>query len=103
MFFIFFILKKDKLLHKIQYSKTIKADPSGALLGLIVGLFCGYLTLASIGASSIDLTELTCILYYAFIFFLIIKIYTNFFYNNFNFKLLLIFKFIKLPVIKCYN
>jgi hypothetical protein len=54
-------------LHKLRYSKTLKADPAGAFLGLVVGLFFGYLALASFGACSVDLVDLTVFVWYVLV------------------------------------
>lgn len=55
------------MLHKIRYSKTLKGDLAGALLGLIAGLFVGYLALSSVGSVSIDLADLTCLTLWVFL------------------------------------
>lgn len=57
--FVFFMLKRESTPHKLRYSKTLKADAAGAVLGLITGLFVGYLALSSVGACAIDLSDLT--------------------------------------------
>ena len=45
--------------HKLRYAKTLKGDWAGAFFGVFVGIGVGYLALASLGASSIDLADLT--------------------------------------------
>ena len=62
---VFFVLRRDKVSHKLRYSKTLKGDSMGAFLGLVIGLFIGYLSLASVGACSVDFQDLTTLLYYA--------------------------------------
>ena len=59
----FFIARCDQVLHKLRYSKTLKADFAGAFLGLVVGLFFAYLCLSCVGACSVDLTDLTTLLW----------------------------------------
>jgi len=65
MSLIGFILRRDPLYHKLAYSKTLRGDFAGAAFGVIVGVFCGYLTLASVGGSSVELSDLTCLCAYA--------------------------------------
>jgi hypothetical protein len=60
----FFIIRCDAVLHKLRYSKTLKGDLAGAFLGLVAGLFLGYLCLSCVGACSIDLTDVTTLLWY---------------------------------------
>lgn len=61
---IIFILRNSVNLHKLQYSKTIKSDIYGALFGLLVSVVVGYLTLATFGGCSLDLTDLMVLVYY---------------------------------------
>lgn len=77
----FFTLRRDVLVHKLRYSKTIKGDWAGAFLGLCFGLLVGYIALASLGACSIDLADLTL-----FIFFLscVLSIFFFFFKKKIN-------------------
>lgn len=53
------LLRREVLVHKLRYSKTLRADWAGALLGAICGLFVGYLGLASVGAVAVELGDLT--------------------------------------------
>ncbi len=53
------LLRREVGVHKLRYSKTLRADWAGALLGAICGLFVGYLGLASVGAVAVDLSDLT--------------------------------------------
>jgi hypothetical protein len=53
------LLRREVGLCKLRYSKTLRADWAGALFGAICGLFVGYLGLASVGAVSVDLSDLT--------------------------------------------
>lgn len=62
MRFVLFFIKRDVTTHKLTYSKTTKGDVFGALFGVIVGAFCGYLALSSLGGSSVDLSDLTTLL-----------------------------------------
>jgi len=65
MFFdVLFVLKRDLLLHKLRYSKTLKGDLGGAFLGMCSGLFVGYLSLSMSGTCSIDLSDLTTLVSY---------------------------------------
>lgn len=74
-----FFLKRELLLHKLRYSKTLKGDWAGAFLGLVISIFVGYLSLASLGASSIDLMDLVILFWYIFLFMLtIINLNANF-------------------------
>jgi len=70
---IIFAIRRDILLHKLRYSKTIKGDSSAALFGMLVALFIGYLTLASLGGSAIDMSDLTT-LFYFFLFLITITV-----------------------------
>lgn len=54
-----FILRREPLYHKIQYSKVPKYDSSAAILGTVIGAFGGYLALATVGSGGTDLTDLT--------------------------------------------
>ena len=54
-----FVLRCDKVAHKVQYSKVGKGDVGAATFGTIVATFVGYLALASMGSGAIDLTDLT--------------------------------------------
>jgi hypothetical protein len=60
----FYIVRCDSVLHKLRYSKTLKGDFAGAFLGLVIGLFFGYLCLSCVGACSIDLADLTTLFWY---------------------------------------
>lgn len=54
-----FILRREPLYHKLQYSKVPKYDSSAAILGTVIGAFGGYLALATVGSGGTDLTDLT--------------------------------------------
>lgn len=90
-----FFLKRELLLHKLRYSKTLKGDWAGAFLGLVISIFVGYLSLASLGASSIDLMDLVILFWYIFIFVaIIINLNANFcsaVYNVFSISGFVIF------------
>ena len=68
---LIFILKIEIVKHKLKYSKTVKADFFGAFLGLGISLIAAYLTLSSVGAASVDMYDLTIVLYYSALFTLI--------------------------------
>lgn len=54
-----FILRREPIYHKLQYSKVPKYDSSAAILGTVIGAFGGYLALATVGSGGTDLTDLT--------------------------------------------
>ena len=54
-----FILRREPLYHKLQYSKVPKYDSSAAILGTVIGAFGGYLALATVGSGGTDLSDLT--------------------------------------------
>ena len=54
-----FILRREPMYHKLQYSKVPKYDSSAAILGTVIGAFGGYLALATVGSGGTDLTDLT--------------------------------------------
>ena len=58
------ILRRDVASHKLRYGKTIKGDISGAIAGLLCGVNVGYLTLASAGVGSVDLSDLSYVALY---------------------------------------
>jgi len=70
---LWFILRREPYYHKIQYSKAPKFDTAAAVFGVIVGAFVVFLTLASVGSGGADLTDLTCLMWYAFLCYYIIK------------------------------
>lgn len=59
------ILRRDVATHKLRYTKTLRADWAGAFFGAVVGLFVGYLGLSSVGAVSIDLSDLSSLILFA--------------------------------------
>jgi hypothetical protein len=59
-----FLLKREPLYHKLQYSKTPKFDASAAAFGVILGAFVVYFGLSCVGSMSIDLTDLTVFCWY---------------------------------------
>jgi hypothetical protein len=67
-----FILRREPLYHKLQYSKVQKYDSSAAILGTVIGAFGGYLALASVGSGGTDLTDLTTLAAWSLVFFCII-------------------------------
>lgn len=62
-----FILRREPLYHKLQYSKVPKYDSSAAILGTVIGAFGGYLALATVGSGGTDLTDLTTLAAWALI------------------------------------
>lgn len=64
MRFFFFFLKRDLITHKLTYSKTVRSDIFGALLGVIVGSIVSYLSLCILGGCSVDLADLTIFCWY---------------------------------------
>ena len=54
-----FILRREPLYHKLQYSKVPKFDAAAAVFGVAVGAFAVYLGLSSLGSAGADLTDLT--------------------------------------------
>lgn len=64
MFYIIFFLKKIKTTHKLYYSKTMKSDSVSAASAVLLSLFVGYISLNSLGGSSIDLYDLNILILY---------------------------------------
>ena len=64
---VWFILRREPLYHKLQYSKVPKYDSSAAILGTVLGAFAGYLALATVGSGGTDLTDLTALVAWALI------------------------------------
>ena len=54
---LFFMLRREPLYHKLQYSKVPKFDVAAAVLGVIVGAFVVYLALCSVGSAGADLSK----------------------------------------------
>jgi len=59
-----FMLRREPLYHKLQYSKVPKFDVAAAVLGVIVGAFVVYLSLCTLGSGGADLTDLTVVVWY---------------------------------------
>jgi hypothetical protein len=70
---VWFIVRREPFYHKLQYSKTPKADPMAAFLGAAVGAFVVYLGLASFGTNGADLSDLTIVVWYSFLFGVFLK------------------------------
>lgn len=70
---IWFVLRREPYYHKLQYSKTPKFDTAAAVFGVTVGAFVVYLTLATVGSTGADLSDLTILVWYLFIFFQSVK------------------------------
>lgn len=75
---LIFFLKRQKLTHKLTYSKTMKSDIVVALFALIISLFIGYLALSSLGGSSVDMYDLFVLYWYSNLIIIILKFFTNF-------------------------
>lgn len=56
---VFYVLRREPLYHKLQYSKVPKFDVAAAILGVIVGAFIVYLSLCTVGSAGADLSDLT--------------------------------------------
>ena len=65
------------MLHKLLYSKTAKYDAAAAALGVIFSAAFSYLTLSSLGSGGVDLSDLTCLAWYLFIWFTVLKLYLS--------------------------
>lgn len=61
---VVFILRREPLYHKLQYSKTPKFDAAAATLGVGLGAFGVYLGLSSLGSMGADLSDLTVLCWY---------------------------------------
>lgn len=59
-----YVLRREPLYHKLQYSKTPKFDAPAAAFGVTVGAFGVYLGLSSLGSMGADLTDLTVLCWY---------------------------------------
>lgn len=75
---LIFFLKRQKLTHKLTYSKTMKSDVVVALFALIISLFIGYLALSSLGGSSVDMYDLFVLYWYSNLIIIILKFFTKF-------------------------
>jgi hypothetical protein len=56
-----FLLRREPLYHKLQYSKSPKFDAAAAAFGVIVGAFVVYLSLNAVGSMGADLSDLTLV------------------------------------------
>lgn len=72
---IFFMLRREPLYHKLQYSKVPKFDVAAALLGVGVGAFIVYLSLCTLGSAGADLSDLTVVVWYACVWSSIVYLY----------------------------
>ena len=61
---VFYVLRREPLYHKLQYSKVPKFDVAAALLGVGVGAFVVYLSLCTVGSAGADLSDLTVLVWY---------------------------------------
>jgi hypothetical protein len=68
-----FLIRREPLYHKLQYSKVPKYDPAAAVLGAAIGAFVGYLALGSVGSGGGDLSDLTTLVWYAGLWYAIAK------------------------------
>ena len=74
---VIFLLRREPLYHKLQYSKVPKFDAAAAAFGVIVGAFVVYMGLSSLGSASADLTDLTVLCWYAFIWFTALRVFVS--------------------------
>lgn len=79
---IIFFLKKEKLTHKLLYSKTIKSEPLVALLGVFFGAFFVYISLNIFGFSGVNLDELSVLFSYILLLFYTYKSFINYNIKN---------------------
>jgi hypothetical protein len=56
-----FLLRREPLYHKLQYSKSPKFDAAAAVAGVILGAFGVYITLSSLGSGGVDLSDLSTV------------------------------------------
>lgn len=68
-----FLLRREPLYHKLQYTKTPKFDVAGATLGVVVGALVVYLGLSSFGSAGADLTDLTVFYWYSGVWVVILR------------------------------
>lgn len=61
------ILRREPMYHKLQYSKSPKFDSAAATLGVGLGAFVVYLALNGFGSMGTDLTDLTSLVWYTFL------------------------------------
>lgn len=64
MKFLLFLIRNEKNLHKLKYSKTMKSDFMAAFLGIALSVFVAYFALFSIGTHSVDLFDFVVISWY---------------------------------------
>lgn len=78
---VWFILRREPYHHKLQYAKVPKYDGAAAILGVVIGSFIVYLALNSVGSGGVDLTDLTVLVWYLFIWVcnlvLLVSLYRN--------------------------
>lgn len=70
---VVYVLRREPLYHKLQYSKVPKFDAAAAAFGVIVGAFAVYLGLSSLGSAGADLTDLTCVCWYTLVWLLTVR------------------------------
>lgn len=58
----FYVLRREPLYHKLQYSKVPKFDVAAAILGVGIGAFVVYLSLCTLGSAGADLSDLTVVI-----------------------------------------
>lgn len=69
-----FLLRREPLYHKLQYSKAPRFDAAAATLGVVLGALVVYLSLNGFGSMGVDLSDLTTLVWYLGLW------YTSFFY-----------------------
>lgn len=66
-----FVLRREPLYHKLQYSKSPKFDAAAAAFGVTIGAFGVYLALSSLGSMGADLSDLSTFCWYVGLWFCI--------------------------------
>lgn len=72
---LWFLLRREPVYHKLQYSKTPKYDPMAAFLGAAFGAFVVYFSLSSFGTNGSDLSDLTIVIWYTFLVLIFLKLF----------------------------
>ena len=64
-------LTREIFYHKIQYSKVYKFDIVAALMGITLSTVISVLLLSTFGTCSVDLSDLTVLIYYVVLIYVI--------------------------------
>lgn len=62
-----FLLRREPFFHKLRYSKVPKFDLAAPVLGAVVGAFAAYMTLSTLGSGGTDLSDLTTLVLYCYL------------------------------------